>query len=143
MDVREAVTGSVGALSATGALLASASDGDVAGWIERVGFPVAVCCAIGLAALRLARWVGARVVEPIVSKHVAFVDAVSESTRAQAETSRRTLEVVERMEQAEASREEAAAKDREAAAEDRRTSRLAVDGVREAIDRLGRAMDAA
>src|SRR4051812_33344157 len=39
-------------------LLASLVPGEVAAWIERVGFPIALLCGIGWALVRAARWLG-------------------------------------------------------------------------------------
>ncbi len=86
-------------------------------------------------------WCGQHVVKPVVAKHVAFVDAVSQTTTAQAETLRQTQACVERMERFEEAREKTAAEERACAAEEHKTTRMAVEGVREAIDRLGRALD--
>lgn len=141
-DAREAALAAGAAVSGGAGLLASMFEGvEIAGWIERIGLPTAALLAIGWLVVRFARWCGEHVVRPVVAKHVAFVDAVSQATTAQAETLRQTQACVERMEHSEAARERTAAEERACAAEERKTTRLAVEGVREAIDRLGRALD--
>ncbi len=141
-DWREMLLGVGAGVSGGAGLLASMFEGvEVAGWVERIGLPTAALLAVGWLGARFVRWCGEHVVKPVVAKHVAFVDAVSQATTAQAETLKQTQACVERMERSEEAREKTAAEERACAAEERKTTRMAVEGVREAIDRLGRALD--
>lgn len=133
-DATEATLKAGAGVSAAAGLLASISPGSVAEWIERVGFPIAALCAIGWAGLRMARWLGVRVVEPIAARHVALMSTLEETQRQQTEALRAiagseaaTLSCVQRL-------EEASAKDRECAARDRETTRLAVERLSLAIE---------
>jgi hypothetical protein len=133
-DWRELLCGGGAALSGSAGLLASAADaGAVAGWIERIGLPAALVLAIGWASLRFARWVGAKVVEPVVGKHVAFVQTM-------ADTQVRQTAALERIAASEIKSEEHAAKTLEcvnrletSAADDRRSHRYALDEIRQAL----------
>lgn len=140
-DATEATLKAGAGVSAAAGLLASISPGTVAEWIERVGFPIACLCAIGWAGLRMARWLGARVVEPIAARHVSLMATLEETQRQQTEALKAiagseaaTLSCVQRI-------EEASARDRECAARDRETTRLAVERVGATVDRLAQAIE--
>lgn len=97
-------------------LLASTSSTTPAEWVERVGFPGACLLAGGWASVRCAKWLGAKVIEPLAQRHVSFMDAIETSTKHQAEA----LERIERD-----------------AAEDRRTARLAIERLVSLMECLG------
>lgn len=128
-DAREIGLG-IGTLLSSGAsLVASMADGDVAVWVERVGFPIALVLAIGWGAVRVSRWLGSNVIEPVTKRHVSLMDTLDATQRQQADaltriadSEARTLECVTRLE--------------ESVVEERKTSRLALEGVREALTRL-------
>lgn len=139
-DAKEAGLG-IGAVVSGGAgLLASLVPGEAAVWVERIGLPAAILLAIGWAVVRLARWVGARVAEPMVASHVAMVETLKATQVRNAESLERIAEAHAKSAQADGATLEVVRELRGSVEEERRTSRLAVEGVQAAIDRLAAAV---
>lgn len=133
--------GGAGIGGAAGLLASTGDPTGWTGWIERVGFPIAVVCGIAWALVRVARWFASRIAEPAAAAHLSLVGTLEATQRQNAAALERiaasegaTLECVKRM-------EVSASEDRACAAEDRKTTRMSLDRLDVAVDRLVRAAE--
>lgn len=65
-------------------------------WLERFGFPVAVVLALALAAWRISAWLGERVIVPLATNHVKFLEEATKASASNAASLEKLTELAER-----------------------------------------------
>lgn len=104
----------------------------VASWVERIGLPTALVCAIAWASYRLARWTADHVVLPLVARAVKVFDTVQATQETLKDTLQSQAAVLDQIARSESRTLELV---QQVAAEHRQIM-ASFDGLRLAIDTL-------